>query len=354
MNFIYSIFYETWNIFLNSAAYIVFGIFIAGLIRIFLKPETIHKHLGRGPVKSVFKASLLGVPLPLCSCGVIPAAASLKRQGATNGATTAFLISTPESGVDSIAVSYALLDPIMTVIRPIAAFFTAIFAGIAENLLSTNLKQETNVEESCCTKSCCGTDQVSPNERYDHLTFVEKLKAGMRFAFKDIWEDLATWFFIGLFLAGIITASVPSEVMGSYFGGGIDSMLLILLFAVPLYICATASTPIAAALILKGVSPGTALVFLLVGPATNMASLTVLLKLIGKRSLVIYLFSIVFLAILFGLSVDHLYSYLGISITATLGEASEIIPGSVKLISALFLIALSIKTWIDQYRKKNQ
>ncbi len=283
---------------------------------------------------------------------MLPAAASLKKQGANKGATTAFLISTPESGVDSIAVTYALLDPIMTVVRPVAAFVTAFAAGILENLLSfTKNQEEIAVTNSCPVDDCCDGVDCPPEVHRSHHSFFEKIRAGIRYAVVDVWGDIVMWFFAGLLLAGIITALIPDDFMSQWLGGGISAMLLMLVFGIPLYICATASTPIAAALILKGVSPGAALVFLLVGPATNITSLSVLVGILGKRSVVRYLFMLSLFAVLFGLSVDFIYQFLGISPIAIIGEASELVPYSVKIAASILLILLSIQPFIELFRK---
>ncbi len=269
---------------------------------------------------------------------------SLQKQGASNGATTAFLISTPESGVDSIAITYALLDPIMTVARPVVAFVTATAAGIAENLFS--LKGEgprITPDFSCPIDGCCDGSNCSPEEHRRHHAFGEKLKAGCKFALTDLWGDLAGWFFIGLILAGLITVLIPDDIFGKYLGAGLPAMLLMLAVGIPLYICATASTPIAAALILKGVSPGAALVFLLVGPATNVASLTVLTGILGKRATAIYLTTIAVSAVLFGLLVDQVYASLGLSARALVGQASEIVPSWAGLVGALAVLLLSVR-----------
>lgn len=275
---------------------------------------------------------------------MLPAAASLRKQGANKGATTAFLISTPESGVDSIAVTYALLDPVMTIVRPVAAFCTAIFAGFAENIFFWEKEnRQLVVDRSCPVDGCCdGVDCPDEVHRHHH-TYKEKVIAGLRFSYQDVWGDIAVWFFIGVFIAALITVLVPDEVMATFLGGGLSSMLVMLVVGIPLYICATASTPVAAALILKGVSPGAALVFLLVGPATNVTSLSVLLGILGKKSSLLYLASLSFCAVLFGLGVDWLYQFLGISPRAILGEATEIIPLGVKWISVFVLLAFSVK-----------
>jgi uncharacterized membrane protein YraQ (UPF0718 family) len=275
---------------------------------------------------------------------VLPAAVSLRKQGATNGATTAFLISTPESGVDSISITYALLDPIMTIARPVAAFVTAAVAGITENILGSGHEKTKIVPDlSCPVDGCCDGQNCTPEEHRRHHTFREKLFAGMRFAAGDLWGDLAGWFLVGIILAGLITVIIPADIFGKYLGGGVPAMLMMLAIGIPLYICATASTPIAAALILKGVSPGAALVFLLAGPATNMASLTVLTGVLGKRATAIYLASIAVCAVLFGLVVDQVYAALGISAQAMVGQASEIVPEWAGWIGALVILGMSIK-----------
>ncbi|HCC53686.1 MAG TPA: hypothetical protein DEQ20_01970 [Desulfobulbaceae bacterium] len=342
MNLIFNILVESWQLLLDAAPYIIFGILIGGLLKVFLSPAYVARHLGQGRYRSVLKAALFGIPLPLCSCGVLPAAAALKKQGANNGATTAFLISTPESGVDSISVSYALLDPIMTVARPLAAFITAMIAGCLENTLNPPRPHLTMaVDLSCAVDGCCSETGCSPAEHTHHHTLLEKIRAGMGYAFGELWGDLAGWFFIGLLLAGLISVLVPDELITTYLGGGFSAMLLMLAFGIPLYICATASTPIAAAMILKGVSPGAALVFMLAGPATNMATISVLIGLLGKRTTVVYLASIAVTAVLCGLALDWVYAAYGISAKSTLGQAGEFMPYPIQLTAALVILVLS-------------
>ena len=342
MSILLEIFAESWELLRESSVYVLFGIFVAGLMRVFVQPEAVSRHLGKGRVRSVLKAAALGVPIPLCSCGVLPAAVSLKRQGANNGATAAFLISTPESGVDSIALTYALLDPVMTVARPVAAFTTAAVSGIAENLLSVEKEGEIIPSDlRCPVDNCCDGVDCVPEVHKSHHTFFEKLKAGLRYALFELWGDIAPWYLLGLLLAGIITALIPSELMGRHLGGGLPAMLIMLAVGIPLYICATASTPIAAALILKGVSPGAALVFLLAGPATNVTSLTVLTGLLGKRATAIYLVSIAVVSVACGLVLDQVYAFLGISAQAVAGQAAEIIPLWVQVAGAMALLGMS-------------
>ncbi|SHO53133.1 hypothetical protein SAMN02745220_04938 [Desulfopila aestuarii DSM 18488] len=281
---------------------------------------------------------------------MLPAAASLQKQGANKGATTAFLISTPESGVDSIAITYALLDPIMTLVRPVAAFVTAVAAGFLENLLNWRepkiLVNHSKTQES---GNCCPGE--GQHEHTQHHSLIGKIRTGIQYGIVDIWGEIALWFYIGLGIAALITVLVPDALMVNLLGGGLSSMFIMLLVGVPLYICATASTPIAAALILKGVSPGAALVFLLVGPATNVTSLSVLFGLLGKKSTFRYLLVLSTGAVLFGLGVDQLYTFLDISPRAIIGEAADIIPEPVRIGSALLLVVFSIKPLYGQFRK---
>lgn len=292
---------------------------------------------------------------------MLPAAATLKKQGANNGATTAFLISTPESGVDSISITYALLDPIMTVARPVAAFITAFIAGVSENLRNPPQYQKNiQPELSCSIDNCCSGTDCAAEEHKKHHSLAEKLLFGLKYAFGELWGDLAGWFLIGLLLGGLITVMVPEDIISLYLGGGLTAMLLMLAVGIPLYICASASTPIAAALILKGVSPGAALVFLLVGPATNVTSLSVLIGILGKKATGLYLATIAIVSVLCGLLLDQIYSLVGVSAKAMVGQAGEIVPFSLQVTCAIIVLALSIKPvyltisgWIQKRIKKN-
>ena len=350
MNVIGQILLASWALFLEAAPYLFLGLLVAGLMYLFLSPQAIVKHLHRGRVSSVFKAALLGIPLPLCSCGVLPAAASLRKQGANKGATAAFLISTPESGVDSVAITYALLDPLMTLIRPLAAFITAFAAGIMENLFGWDESERELlpvVDLRCRVDACCDGQNCPPEEHNKHHTLPEKLWKGIRYGFFDLYRELSGWIFVGFLVAGVITLWLPQDLTGKYLGGGFLTMLVMLAAGIPTYICATASTPVAAALILKGVSPGAALVFLLAGPATNVTSLTVLTQVLGKRGVVIYLGSIAICAVLFGLATDWLYSFLGISLQTKLAtSASELLPDWLHLALALLLAILMLTFFV--------
>ena len=346
VNAIYEVILASWGVLLESAPYILLGFFVAGLFKAFLPSDLITKHLGGNGLPSIIKASALGVPVPLCSCGVLPAAAGLKEQGAGKGAVTSFLISTPETGVDSIAVTYALLDPLMTVIRPVVSFFTAVAAGISVSF--TEKKEVSEKKEnavfskgsSCSDSCCCGLGEEKKE------SVAEKLKEGMDFAFNDLLKDIGKWFLIGILLAGIISVFVSPELMSRYIGNEYLSMVLMLAIAIPLYVCATASTPIAAALALKGISPGAALVFLLAGPATNVASLTVVSRIIGKKAVVVYLAVIIVISFAAGMLVNYLYASLGLDIANWIQRGAHEEHGIVAIVSSITLLVLIGRTFL--------
>jgi len=346
------------DVFVESAPYMLFGMVVAGLMRAFAPEGFIFSRLGgRGP-GSVLLASLLGAPLPLCSCGVIPAAAEIRRRGAGRGATAAFLISTPETGVDSVAVTYALLGPAMAVIRPVAAIVTATLAGLFVNALDrdrTTAAAPQAPRSGCalhapadfaaglstsapfanaCTAGCdCGN---GPSRQ---TSLPARLAAGIRYAFGELLPDIGGWFVLGVVLSGIISTLVPPDFIQDRLGSGILPMLAVLAVAVPLYVCATASTPIAAALLVKGLSPGAALVFLLAGPATNAATLAVAVKILGKRGAVGYLAAIVVCSLGAGLCLDAFFPGVAAKTADFLATAGEDAPGLPSYLAAAILAA---------------
>lgn len=310
----------SWDVLLDASPFILLGFLFAAIIHAFIRQETIIKHLGKSNLGAVFKAALFGVPIPLCSCGVVPTAMALKKQGASKAATLSFLITTPESSIDSIAITYALIDPLMTIARPVAAFATGFLAGAAE-LVFGKSEPVAKPEEVVCMHCRGGVE----HEKHNH-SLKSRLSSGFRFAFLDLFRDISRWFLIGIVIAGIINYAVPTSFIENYLGRGWLSMFVMLAVGIPLYICATASTPIAASLIMKGMNPGAALVFLLAGPATNAASLVVITKLLGKRSAVIYLISIAISSILLGALLNFIYGWFNIDIRATMGHAHEMLP----------------------------
>ena len=331
-----------WFVFLESSPYMLFGFFIAGLMYVFIKPEKVARYFGGRGARPVVLSALAGIPIPLCSCGVIPAAAGLKKQGASRGATLSFLISTPETGMDSIPITYALIDPLMTIVRPIAAFFTAVVAGFSENLLGHRDDDQKDAVPAVAAAptSSPGLPSNPQTEANPDQPLSSRVKNGLQYAFGELLGDIGPWFIFGVLLAGFIIALVPDDLIGGYLGNPLLAMAAMLVAGIPMYVCATSSTPIAAALILKGLNPGAALVFLLVGPATNVATLSMVSGMLGKRSVAIYLAAIVVCSFAMGLLVDFLYVTFQIQPMAVAGQAAELLPEWIKFGSAIVLMVL--------------
>lgn len=310
----------SWSVFGAMAPYLLLGFTVAGLLSVVISPELVERHLGGNGLGQVVKASLFGVPLPLCSCGVIPVAASLRRHGASKGATTAFLLSTPQTGVDSIAVTYGLLGPFLAVVRPVAALVTGIFGGglvqaFNGSDVAVNGPVKDDTEASNCSSDCC--DDEKPKNR---PKIVEALHYGLVILPRDIGKALI----LGVAISGLIAAFVAPQALESSLGGGLWPMLAAMVIGIPLYVCATASTPIALGLIHAGLSPGAALVFLISGPATNSAALTTLWKVLGRRAAILYLVTVAVTSLATGLAVDGLIGAGGLSESALVPAASSI------------------------------
>ncbi|NTW83816.1 MAG: SO_0444 family Cu/Zn efflux transporter [Chlorobiaceae bacterium] len=344
-----SVFLASWKVLLDSAPFVLLGFFMSGLLKAFLPDNFVARHLSGRGIGSVLKAALLGVPIPLCSCGVLPAAAGLKKQGAGKGALASFLISTPETGKDAIAVTYALLDPLMTIIRPVVAVLMAIVTGISVSFFEEDKKNPAHPEGSgvapdmeACGSSCCG----SVHETHGKRTAGEKFRDGMSFAFGDLLKDVAGWLFIGILISGLISVFVSEEMVTRYLSNDYLAMVLMFLLSVPLYVCATSSTPIVAALALKGISPGAALVFLLAGPATNAASLPVISKILGRKATVAYLVSIVLFSLAAGVFVNHLYGFLGMDVRNWVSHVKHEDGGVLEIASSIVLIMLVVKSYM--------
>ncbi len=335
-----------WFILCESAFFILTGFLFAGLLDAFVSTERLSAWLAGTRRRTVFLATIVGAPLPLCSCGVLPTAVMLRRKGAGKGSTLSFLISTPETSVQSILLTYGLLGPAMAIIRPLAACATALLAGLVENTLEIRRNEDTKptedetAAESC--PSCCEHEHGdNANSESDAKSRGAGVHTALRFAFVDLFDDIFGWLVIGILVAAAIQALLPPEVLQAILGGEVQSMLLMVLIGVPLYICAEASTPIAAALIAQGVSPGAGLVLLLVGPATNIGSLGVLRPLLGTRAIVVYLVSIIAVSIAAGLCTNYFL----------LGPAADwqvraldapLVPGWLKIAAAVGFLLLSL------------
>lgn len=277
----------------EMSPYVLLGFLIAGILHVFVKESTLIRHLSGNGWKSVVKAAAIGIPLPLCSCGVLPTAVSLRRQGASKASTTSFLIATPQTGVDSIAATYSLLGLPFALIRPIAALTGAFFGGIAVGKLAPDKNINSKISSS--------TIKEEKKE-----TFFQRLKESLRYGFFDMIDSMGKWLVIGLVIATLITIFVPDSFFVGLRQYPLVAMIAVVLIAVPMYICATGSIPIAMSLMLKGLSPGVAFVMLMAGPAANFASILILDKTQGRKATAIYVSSVIITAIVFGLLIDFL------------------------------------------------
>ncbi len=350
LEYIEKYFEELWYLFLEMAPWLLLGLIFAGLLKVYFPQKHIDKYLGKSTFKSSLNAALLGIPMPLCSCGVIPTGISFYKNGASKGATNSFLISTPQTGVDSIFATYSMLGWPFAVLRPIVAFFTGVAGGVLTNWLVkeppvpknspfSNFKIDAvSIEKSddVCNDETCNCHETKMEDKRHSL-----IRAA-DYAFIELLQDIVRWLILGFLIAALISVLLPNDFFSLFQGLGLIEILVVLAASVPIYICATGSIPIAAVLLMKGVSPGAALVFLMAGPATNVATMTVLGKTMGKKSLMVYLSAIVGGAIIFGLLINWLVPsdwILGkiMHIHGDIGE-HEMLPEWLKLGSAVLLI----------------
>lgn len=411
--------HASWDFFLDLAPFLLIGLLVAALVRLLLQRVRLARHIAGNDLKSVLWAALFGAPLPLCSCSVVPVAVSLRRAGASKGATSAFAISTPETGVDSVAVSFVLLDPVLAIARPIGAIVSAVVSGLAVNALVRAKWDESppSATEDAAVPTCShdhGHDHdhgprpalghahthghghghghahaLAPRPRAavaeapilkiraakpatettprdtDTIAAVESSVAhvgtpldgvgerapwrrAFRYAYVEMLDDLTVSLVSGILLSGVIFALLPDHVLETPMTTGFGALLLMLVVGIPLYVCALTSTPIAAALMLKGLSPGAAFVFLLAGPATNAAALFMFSKVLGKRVVIVQVAALSVSVVAMGWFVDRLYPWLGRVPHANPGDVGEhtaswiAIPSAVVL--GLLLIASLIRT----------
>lgn len=321
----------------EMSPFLLLGFLFAGILHVFIPGAVYSRYLSGHSFRSVFYAALLGVPLPLCSCGVIPTAMGLRKEGASKGATVSFLIATPETGVDSIAATYSLMGLPFAIVRPIVAFCTSLFAGTLVNTFDKDKegevievseedtkchcgcghdkKEHKHEGENCCcgghgheehSDCCCGDhdhDDCCENKA-EGKGFFSKCVEALRYGYVEMMGDIGKWLVVGLVIAGLITVFVPDSFFTVFKGNTLLSMLLVMCIAIPMYICATGSIPIAVALIMKGLTPGAALVLLMAGPACNMASLIVINRVLGKKTQCLYLMSIILGAFVAGNIID--------------------------------------------------
>jgi uncharacterized membrane protein YraQ (UPF0718 family)/copper chaperone CopZ len=321
---------ETWNILLEMSPYLLIGFLLAGLLSVIIKQEVIERWLGKRTLDSVIKASLLGVPLPLCSCGVIPVTSSLYQRGASKGATTSFLTSTPQTGIDSILATAGLMGPVFSFFRVVVALVSGIIAGVLVDFF-----EKENVRPM---------DVASTKTEIENGSNVGKLKGMVIYGLYTLPQDIAKNLVIGILLAGLLSTVLPTDLGAAYLTNPWITYIGVTLVAIPLYVCSTGSIPIAFALMAAGVSPGATLVFLIAGPATNVATITTLVKILGRRTIAIYLTSIVLISWLSGFILDAYGSSLIGTVKAHHVELGT--PSTIKILSGIGLIVMLVWTYL--------
>ncbi len=328
---------EFWSVLAEMAPYLLFGFFVAGILSIFISPKTIENHFGGKGILPIIKVALFGIPLPLCSCSVIPVAASLGKHGASRSAVVTFLLATPQTGVDSILVTFSLLGPVFAILRPVGALITSVLGGLLVMIFDSKKPLKDHVPPKCEASCCSKTNKHNKLYNLFHYGFV------------TLADDLSKSLFIGLFIAAMISVFIPANFFTDYLKPGWMSMLAMMLLGIPLYVCATASIPIAVAFIAKGISPGAVLVFLMTGPATNAATFTTIWNVIGKRATLLYLITIAGSALGLGLLLDWFFSIEGLSISS---EMVPMLPSWLKNVCAIMLIVILSRPIFQKYFKK--
>ena len=325
VDFAKSIIVDFWGTAAEMSPYLLFGFFVAGILSVLVSQPLVERHLGGRGLWPLVKASLFGIPLPLCSCGVIPVSISLHKHGASKGATVSFLLSTPQTGVDSIFVTLSLLGPIFAIFRPLAALVTGVVGGALVDVFSRD-KKDMNKQPSKCTDECCADDNK-----------IRKVIGGLKYGFVTLPRDIGKAMLVGLLVAAFISALVPDGYFAEKLGTGIFAMVVMMFLGIPVYVCATASVPVAAALIFKGLTPGAALVFLMTGPATNAASFITIWKALGRATAITYLATVAGCALLGGILLDYIATGIDIEIAT---QPGWMLPDIIKYTSAVVLLVI--------------
>ena len=358
------------NLLNEFSIYILVGLLIAGILKQIVPDDFIIKHLGKGDVKSVVKATVFGIPLPICSCSVIPLAQSLRKEGASKGAVQSFLISTPITGVDSILATFSFFGLVFTIYRVVSSIIIAIGVGIFQNIFekeevktenrlqpsfnatatftpkintlntktssfqmnpNLNEKKEENSSSCCSSGSCCDSNNTNTKKSFSFT-------GALKYAYVTLFKDMVKPLLVGLILGAVFTTFAPREYTSILFENQILTYFVVMLFAMPLYVCATASLPIAAALVMQGMSGGAAFIFLTAGPATSAITMSIVYKTLGKKSLFIYLISIFVLTFIFALGFDLFFGNIDLMQFMTHSEESSLISN----IASLIMLAMMI------------
>ena len=319
---------ELWGLTKDMSPYLLLGFLIAGVLSVVISPASVQKNLGGKGLFPIVKASLFGIPLPLCSCGVIPVATSLYKHGANRSATTSFLISTPQTGVDSILVTYSLLGPIFAIFRPIAALLAGIVGGLAVELADNG--SESNIKPA---KDADNGDKSIFRRIYEY-------------GFISLPQDIGKPLILGIVVAAMISLVIPDDFFASYLGTGFMGLIIIMFAGIPIYVCATASVPIALALMNIGLSPGAAFVFLMTGPATNAATISTVWKILGKKTAFIYLAAVSGCSLVAGLVINLFSSEIGLHIHS---HDHWMMPTWLQITSSVLLLSILVNSLLRLY-----
>lgn len=334
MKFIYSLI----NMMAEMAPYLLFGFLVAGVLYAFVPQNFYRNHLSKPNFLSVVKAAIIGIPLPLCSCGVLPTAVSLRKSGASRGATTSFLIATPQTGIDSIAATYSLLTPAFAVIRPVAALVSAAVGGIIVN----HEDKDAPIAEN---------SEVDTIDSPEATSFSGKIVSALRYGYIEMIQNIGKWLVIGLIIAAAITVFVPDGFFTAFSNYPLLSMITVVIVAIPMYVCSTGSIPIALSLVMKGLSPGAAFVLLMAGPAANFASIIIVGKALGNKAAKIYLGTIILSAIAFGLLIDYVLPAGWFAMSMSAAHISCHVSASIfQTICSIILVLLLINAIILKYK----
>ena len=330
--------------FVEMAPYIVLGLIFVGLLNLFINKDLIARQIGEKSFMSNLKAALIGIPLPLCSCGVIPGAVYMSKSGASKGATISFLISTPQTGVDSIIATYGMMGPVFAIFRPLAALIMGILGGTFINTIDKDEPEK---------KKFINLAQFQPATKPDLRT---RINSTAKYAFVEFLDDISAQFVLGVIIAGLIAFFIPDDFFAdSAINSGILGMLIMIAIGIPMYICATASIPIALSLMMKGFSPGVAFVFLAAGPATNVASFAIISKTLGKKIAFYYVGTIAVLAIVMGYLLEWIFSVIGTSSILHVHEHDHgtfLIPHNFAIIiSIIFAVMLGFSFYRKYFAK---
>lgn len=329
--------------------YILLALLIAGMLKQFISDDFISSHLGKNKLSSVIKATLLGIPMPVCSCSVIPLAKSLQKEGANKGAVQSFLISAPITGVDSIMATYSLFGLFFTFYRLVTSVFIAIITGILQNFMDD--EQNKNIkDESCCDCSCDDNKSKKSFNRAS-LNIIHTIKQGIKYGYQTLFKDIAFALMIGLIVGGLFATFLSKELLAPLFEYQFLTYIGVLILAMPLYVCATASLPIAISLVLSGMSGGAAFVFLSAGPATNAITMGVVNSMFGKKSLFLYIGVIASFSIFFGYIYDTFFPFLEILEISTYSESVGMLEYISTFIMFCLILYYSFEGFVNKFKE---